>query len=201
MIPLKHRLHLWAIERALRLSGARRLLVVPCGDGRPTGWYLPQLAAGRWVVGADLDRRHLRRARRYGVPLVACDVRRLPFREGSFDLVLSQRFLLHFPAAFRQEALREMARVSRRFVLVHFDTRYSLKWLSRRLRRLLRLWRPPDTSAWRHHPWKRLKRPQGALKVGRGWLRQEARRAGLRVRRVFWSAPLCSERWWCLLER
>jgi SAM-dependent methyltransferase len=71
----------------LRRPAARpgRLLDVACGSGNS---FLPLLRRGWSVAGCDLSREMLREAARKapGVPLSACDVRRLPVL-GRFDVV------------------------------------------------------------------------------------------------------------------
>ena len=71
-----------------------------------------KVAADR-VVGMDVAAPTARLAlRRRGVPLVAADVRSLPFHDGAFDLVVSLSTLNHFPTADDiSVALREVRRV------------------------------------------------------------------------------------------
>jgi SAM-dependent methyltransferase len=57
------------------------------------------------------------KARNHGTLFVAGDAARLPFREGSADIVLSSAVLMHVPNYV--EAIEEIARVSRRFCVVH----------------------------------------------------------------------------------
>lgn len=99
-----------------RLAGAR-VLDAACGPGGKTAYYAGTGAA--WVLGVDLDRDFLGRARAFAgslgveshVHLVAADVVRLPLRAGSIDAVTANDAMEHFsdPSA----ALREFARVLR----------------------------------------------------------------------------------------
>ncbi len=69
-------------------EGARgRVLDVGCGTGR----NLPRFPPGTRVVGVDPHPQNLRAARRRapGVPLVQARAEALPFREGTFDTVVS----------------------------------------------------------------------------------------------------------------
>jgi ubiquinone/menaquinone biosynthesis C-methylase UbiE len=87
---------LMAVQEALGLgrwrrwlaSGARgRTLDVGCGTGR----NLPYLGNGARAVGLDTSEEALRRARRRSpeTPLVRGSVEALPFKDGSFDTVVS----------------------------------------------------------------------------------------------------------------
>jgi ubiquinone/menaquinone biosynthesis C-methylase UbiE len=70
------------------VAGARgRTLDLGCGTGR----NLPWLPEGARTVGVDPSRHALHRARRRAptVPLVIASAEALPFRDGTFDTVLS----------------------------------------------------------------------------------------------------------------
>jgi len=126
-----------AIRRGLGEDFGRvgTVLDVPCGTGRFTELLL---GAGKRVVNADRSRAMLLAARRKDAEararLVECDAARLPFADASFDLVLSVRFFLHVPKGMRAGLLREMGRVSRRFVVVDVRHKYCLTTLGKRLR-------------------------------------------------------------------
>lgn len=65
--------------------------------------------------------------------LVRADMRTLPFRDGAFDLVLATLALHHVPDDAQVGALRELARVARRAVLIAELERTRLHWLSARV--------------------------------------------------------------------
>ncbi len=99
----------------LGLAG-RRVLDLACGAGR----HARALARRRaHVVGVDLSRELLRRARRDGVDahvaLVRGDMLRVPFRDASFDLVLSMFTSFGYFADALEDVhvLREVRRVLR----------------------------------------------------------------------------------------
>lgn len=170
------------IWRLLReLPPGSRILDVPCGSGILTG-----LLGGRHrVVSADISAAMLGAARARG-GMEACvqgDVERLPFRNGAFDAVVCNRFLMHLPPGLRPQVLAELARVSRGPVLATVCHPYTLKSALRALARSVGL-------EAKRSP--RLRRRQLAEEVGR---------AGLRLRRVVYTAPLLSEVWVVLLGR
>ena len=92
-----------------------RLLDIGCGPA-----YLAPglLARGIGYTGLDRNAAMLARARRRTtspagkVPLVRSDATALPFRTGSFDVVIAAGVLGLFDLHSRQAALREMARVT-----------------------------------------------------------------------------------------
>ncbi len=93
-----------------------RLLDVGCGPG-----YLAPglLARGIGYVGVDRNAAMLARARRRlmpsagKVPVLHADATALPFRTGSFDVVVAAGVLGLLGLHARQAALREMVRVTR----------------------------------------------------------------------------------------
>jgi SAM-dependent methyltransferase len=97
--------------------GVRLLKTDLFDEATATGGLFPALAAAsRAVVGIDLSMVTLgrARARHQGLAGVAADVRRLPFAEQRFDLIVSNSTLDHFPSlAEVSTALRELRRVLR----------------------------------------------------------------------------------------
>ena len=181
----RHRAEWRAIAGALRIAGSvRELLDVPTGTGR----FVPALAdAGVRVTGADISREMMTQAQKRDSPAVGfvqCEAEALPFRDGSFDMVASIRFLMHLTPAVRASVLRELARVSRRWVLVDYRHRHAPRNVLKRWAHALGLRRTPAPP-----------------RVGREEMRRELEGAGLRVVRIHAVAPLLSDKWFVLCER
>lgn len=150
---LKQRADARAVLGALATIGpGLDLLDAPAGTGRMTA---DLQAAGHRVVGVDLSEAMVRAGRGAGVPPLTAlgEIEALPFADGSFDAVVSMRFLFHArDPEVRRRLLGEFARVAR-FVVVHERFAPTLKDTSRRLRARMRLSRPrppaPTTASLR----------------------------------------------------
>lgn len=121
-----------AVERALaRLGPVESLLDVPCGAGRFSAWLSQRTPR---YVGADAALAMLAQTRgKCAAPLVAADLAALPLRTRGFDVALCIRLMHLVRDAERRTAfLRELARVSRRAVIVDYVQSESLKvWYAR----------------------------------------------------------------------
>lgn len=151
-------------------------LDMPCGAGRLTP-LLPK------PVCCDLNPEMLRLLDP-SLPSVLASGLALPFRDRSFQGVLSVRFLPHLEdPAQRIHALSEMKRVSKKWVLVSFFHALSLQSFRREVKRIL------------------FRRRRGRKAVTFRRFRREAEAAGLRVAAVRPLALFFSEQWLALLER
>lgn len=90
--------------------GSLQVLDAGCGTGGNSA-YLRRYGE---VSGFDFSDEALRFARqRPGLTLARASVDHIPFRDGCFDLVLSNDVLCHLSVADEQQAVREFARVLR----------------------------------------------------------------------------------------
>ncbi len=167
-------------------SGIESLLDMPCGTGRFTG----DLAAlGYAVAGADISREMMGVARRRlgevsGIHgYMQTDAERLGLADASVDCVISIRFLFHADSAARVRMVREMARVSRQWLILDYRHKYSYRWVAWRLRRSLGLTNKPFD------------------RVSRGDLQRECRAAGVSIRRVIPVTRVFSDKWIVVCEK
>jgi ubiquinone/menaquinone biosynthesis C-methylase UbiE len=193
----RNRLMLAAIQRAFDKAVSLGTpihdgLDLPCGTGRLFPWLLQRQLQ---FVGADISLEMMRTgqtkiatASNGGAPLglVQCDGEYLPFQEESLDVVFSIRFIFHVPREQRVRILQEMARVSRRWLIVDFRHCYNMRWCFRRVCHGLGL----------------------TEHVGEVWsrasLRCEAADAGLRLAGIFSprrGLSCFSDKWVVLLEK
>src|SRR5262249_52380702 len=149
-----NQLQLAALDRLLAHAAAAghaadRVLDLPCGTGR----LLPGLATrATRIVGCDIALPMLLEAGKKaprtatgGTHLMAGNAEQLPFADGTFDAVVSCRFLRHVPRSMRVSLMREMGRVTCAWVIV--DPRWAChpRYLREFARGLLSLpWRLPN---------------------------------------------------------
>jgi ubiquinone/menaquinone biosynthesis C-methylase UbiE len=135
----RNRRDLDAIRRAFSEAARRGLPVgsaldIPCGTGRLA---TPLRELGADFVGEDISMEMMRVARRKtGVSRwVQSRAEALPHRDETFDAVLAIRFLFHVPDRDeRRRVLIELARVSRRWLVLDVRHRHNLRYLGWRLR-------------------------------------------------------------------
>jgi SAM-dependent methyltransferase len=108
----------------------RRVLEAGCGSGL----VLERLARDASLAcGFDLSPGMVRQARERGLRVALGDITRIPFADGSFDVVCSFKVLAHVPDIDR--ALRELVRVTAPggHLLLEFYNPFSLRYLAKRL--------------------------------------------------------------------
>jgi ubiquinone/menaquinone biosynthesis C-methylase UbiE len=128
-------------EAARRGHPVRTALDLPCGTGRLVPFFRDRAIRG---FGADISlamMSHARRKHGSALPVLRCEASAIPLPDASVDAVLAIRFFFHLDHPTRLEVLREMHRVSRRWLVLDFRHRYNLRWLSWRVRRRLGLMR------------------------------------------------------------
>ena len=137
-----------ALEQALAsIPQAKVILDMPCGTGRFTGYLRER---GYRYVGADVSMEMLEVLVGEGDPesrlsLVRCDGEYLPFKDNAFDSVACIRFLNLLPPVVRHRILKEMRRVSRRWLIVQSHRLKSMGPIMV-LKLLVRRWLGVDIS-------------------------------------------------------
>jgi SAM-dependent methyltransferase len=177
-----------AVEKALRATGeVRSILEIGSGNGR---WFsLLGSKKPSILVAMDLSREQLAEARSAAgetaerLALVGADAGALPFSPQSFDLVFCVELMPYVRRSGRLRALREMRRVSGRWVIVQYAHTEGLGFLWQRLRKRMGL------EA--HFPRNHLTSDQ---------IEGEFRRAGLGVRGFAQVGGLFSRSWIVLAE-
>jgi ubiquinone/menaquinone biosynthesis C-methylase UbiE len=124
------------LPRMLKEGEQWTVLDVATGGGDIPRWLARRRPSAELIAG-DLHPQMLQLARQWSAVLpirfIRCDARRLPFRDRSVDLVLCSLMLHHLTEADAVQALRELARVARRRLVVNdlrrSRTAYVLIWL------------------------------------------------------------------------
>ena len=185
------------IRKAIRDCHAEdSVLMAPCGHG----WFFDRFRRDRIeVVGVDLAPDALENARTAVSPpmrVLQADIKQLPFADGQFEIVVSNRFLLHFEDEFRALAFKELARVTSRYVLVHYDVP-ALSEFTRKLRG----YRRPEWDIEALQGWRKRKRSGRRLFFTKEQMAAEGAAAGLTVKKLYRVFPLLSARVYCLYEK
>ena len=123
------------VPRLWTVNKGSRVLDLGCG----MGLYTKELARQEsWPVGLDLNPQNLSRARQHtagqSVCLVRGDAVYLPFRDESFDMVVSVEVLTHLPPELRRGVFSQINRVLRprgsAWITLHNSARLNLsRWL------------------------------------------------------------------------
>lgn len=152
---------------------------MPCGTGRA---FSTLLNKGIRFIGADISKEMMLQSRLTpalkDVPLVQCDGAKAPFKDNSFDVITSLRFLTTFiPQEARGPIFREMSRISRGWVIIECRHENILsiigEWIFQNI-----LHRPPRFNYF-----------------SRDAIKRELETAGIKLEKVFCPYGLASNKW------
>jgi SAM-dependent methyltransferase/uncharacterized protein YbaR (Trm112 family) len=168
-----------------RQPHSQLLLDLPCGGGRLSAALAPFADT---IIEADVAVGQVRYARQHSVVETAqvwmtASALKIPLRDGSVDGSVCCRLCHHLPlAAERTQLVRELLRVSKRFVVLTYFDYFSVKNTIRRLRRPFNK-KPPKMT------------------MQRSELAALAAAVGARVQTAPWIAPLSSGHRYALLVK
>lgn len=169
------------------LEGIRNVMDLPCGTGRFTQRILDH---GWNLINADISGPMLNKAREYTegrdnyLGSARMNAEHLPFADGTLDLIISIRFLMHVPRDVRIRIFRDYARASKRYVVLDVRHKYCLN-----------LW------------WKKFRKAFGSKtkvpehRYSMSELQKDIQEAGLRIVRKVWNMPPFSEKLVLLCEK
>jgi len=138
----------WLDKRALQRAldhlpqEGSMILDVPCGTGRVTSYLIDN---GYEVTAADISAEMIVVARGRLVDrfvrtrgYIQADAIRLPFCDAAFACTTAIRFMGHIPPSTRVQILRELARVSRGYVIADYCIYHPVVYMRRRIEHFLK---------------------------------------------------------------
>jgi len=133
--------------RAVNIFPPASILDVPCGTGRLTLFLSKK---GYSVIGVDISPEMIRLTNEKLIksglnrfcPAIIGNAESLQFHDNSFDAVISLRLLGHVPPLNRRLILRELGRVSKKYIILAYYDRACLQHLLRKRRRRFDEWYP-----------------------------------------------------------
>jgi hypothetical protein len=198
---LRRRINNYSIYRTVRRAIrdceiSSPILLAPCGYG----WFFQRYQRdGYDIVGIDIDPQTVEDARTAISPaprIVLGSILEMPFKDNEFDFVVNNRFMLHFDEDFRAQAFKELARVTSRFLLVHYDVG-SVRQFLRRLRGARKTERQIESI----DGWRKTQRRDRKLLFTREMMEAEGAKANFRVRKLYHVCYGLSDRVYCLFEK
>lgn len=100
------------LSRYISLPAASRVLEAGCGTGYNSDWLHKRY--GWQIFPVDLESRAMQYVRNRNFANAAqADIAALPFRDASFDLVLSLDVLIHVPRGMEKKCVAEFSRVAK----------------------------------------------------------------------------------------
>jgi SAM-dependent methyltransferase len=102
-------------------NDARSILDVGCGNGL----FANMEKKGRLKIGIDLSMTALEFL---NAPAIQADAAAIPFQDSSFDASLSMEMMEHLPESIYSKVLKELKRVSRRYILISVPYNENLQY-------------------------------------------------------------------------
>jgi hypothetical protein len=173
------------------------ILMAPCGYG----WFFDRFQRdGLEIVGIDIDPKTVAWARTAVDPspkVYEGSALEMPFKDGQFDFTVSNRFILHFDKDFRAKAFKEYARVTRRFLLVHYDYPTSFRQLLHKIRG----YNPGQRNIKEVAKWQQTQSAGHKQIYDRAAMEAEGAAGGWRVKKLYFVCRFVSDRVYCLYEK
>ena len=140
--PHKHGAEMALIEKGFGLlKEVKNVLDAPCGVGRATIWLAQR---GYQTTGVDLGKAAVQVTRKeilkHGLAATAFvdNIEQMSFEDQAFDAILCFRLFHHFPnQTIRGNIVRELCRVSKRYVLISYLSPWSPTSMRRKIRKKL----------------------------------------------------------------
>lgn len=117
----------WLLKKIEELR-PKNVLEIGCGFGRNLKFLLEHLSYPASLIGFDISESMIRKAKQSldeRAYLGCADVNTLPFHEKSYDLVFTHAILMHVPEKNIENAIREMIRIAKKYLVIIEETYWS----------------------------------------------------------------------------
>ena len=123
------------ISKLIRLTGGKGIaLDIPCGTGRLSHLILTN--GYKWI-GGDISLEMMAESRKRLDGLedsfwnIRLDAEAMAFKDNSIDCIFSIRFIYHIPVEIRHRMLREMRRVTKKWLIIDYNYPNRFKKMAR----------------------------------------------------------------------
>jgi ubiquinone/menaquinone biosynthesis C-methylase UbiE len=130
------------ISKLIRFTGRCGLaLDLPCGTGRLSHLILK---SGYQWIGADISLEMMMESRKRMNGFedsfwnIRLDAERIPLKDSSIDCIFSIRFIYHIPAEIRYRILKEMNRVTKKWLIIDYNFQNQYKYITYRISSLFK---------------------------------------------------------------
>ena len=125
------------ISKLIRFTGRKGFaLDIPCGTGRLSHLILE--SGYKWI-GGDISLEMMMESRKRMDGFegsfwnIRLDAEAMAFKDNSVDCVFSIRFIYHIPVEIRHRMLREMRRVTKKWLIIDYNYPNRFKNMARRI--------------------------------------------------------------------
>jgi len=130
------------ISKLIRFTGKKGLaLDIPCGTGRLSHLIIQN--GYKWI-GADISLEMMMESRKRMNGLegsfwnIRLEAETMALKDSSIDCVFSIRFIYHIPVEMRYRMLKEMRRVTKKWLIIDYNYPNRFKEMARRIGSLFR---------------------------------------------------------------
>lgn len=118
----------WLLKKIEELK-PKNVLEIGCGFGRNLRFLLEHLSYPVVMIGFDISESMIRKAKKNlnnPVFLGCADINALPFDEESYELVFTHATLMHVSEHNIENAIREISRVTKKYLVIIEETYWSI---------------------------------------------------------------------------
>lgn len=137
--------HESVIDQVKKLKSVSTILEIGAGSGAD---LLELKKLGYRVTFSDFSDVAIKNINKRAPQLktVKCDARHLPFKKNSFDLIFCLGLLEHFNISDRKKIIKEMFRISNKYILIDVPQKYSFSTIIKKILMAMKKWEYGDET-------------------------------------------------------